>query len=113
MSITQISKIQHRTGALVDLPQLSTGELGYATDVQRLFIGNDPATTNTEVITQPALDAALITVNCLVINLPTPPVIGMRRIVTDANSTAFASIVTGGGANIVPVYYDGSNWRIG
>lgn len=52
MSITQISKIQHRTGALVDLPQLSTGELGYATDAKKLFIGNDPPTSNTEILTE-------------------------------------------------------------
>lgn len=38
---------------------------------------------------------------------------GMRAFVTDANATAFASIVAGGGANPVPVYHDGTNWRIG
>ena len=42
MAIVQISKIQHRTGANVDLPQLDVGELGYATDEGRLYIGNDP-----------------------------------------------------------------------
>lgn len=36
-----------------------------------------------------------------------------RAFVTDANATTFASIVAGGGANKVPVYSDGSNWRIG
>lgn len=43
MAIVQISKIQARTGANVDLPQLDVGELGYATDEGRLYIGNDPA----------------------------------------------------------------------
>lgn len=43
MAIVQISKIIHRTGANVDLPQLDTGELGYATDEGKLYIGNDPA----------------------------------------------------------------------
>jgi len=38
---------------------------------------------------------------------------GTRMFVTDANATTFASIVAGGGANIVPVYSDGTNWRIG
>ena len=38
---------------------------------------------------------------------------GARSFVTDANATTFASIVAGGGANGVPVYYDGTNWRIG
>lgn len=38
---------------------------------------------------------------------------GGRVFVTDANATTFASIVAGGGANIVPAYSDGANWRIG
>ncbi|MDA9302697.1 hypothetical protein N8072_00815 [bacterium] len=33
-----------RQGNLIDLPALTTGEIGYATDVKRLFIGNDPIT---------------------------------------------------------------------
>lgn len=36
-----------------------------------------------------------------------------RAFVSDANSTTFASIVAGGGANLVPVYSDGTSWRIG
>lgn len=60
MAIVQISKIIHRTGANIDLPQLDTGEIGFATDTQRVFIGNDPeivppanisATTQTEILT--------------------------------------------------------------
>ena len=38
---------------------------------------------------------------------------GFRAFVTDASATTFASIVAGGGANGVPVYCDGTNWRIG
>jgi len=38
---------------------------------------------------------------------------GHRKFVSDANATTFASIVAGGGANNVPVYSDGTNWRIG
>jgi hypothetical protein len=38
---------------------------------------------------------------------------GARHFVTDATATTFASIVAGGGANSVPVYSDGTNWRIG
>ena len=61
MAIIQISKIQHRTGANVDLPQLSEGELGFATDDQKLYIGNDPLlhppannsiTTQVEILTE-------------------------------------------------------------
>lgn len=38
---------------------------------------------------------------------------GARSFVTDANATTFAAVVAGGGANGVPVYSDGTNWRIG
>jgi hypothetical protein len=38
---------------------------------------------------------------------------GARAFVSDANATTFASTVAGGGANKVPVYSDGANWKIG
>lgn len=38
---------------------------------------------------------------------------GVRYLVSDATATAFWTIVVGGGANIVPVTSDGTNWRIG
>tara|TARA_R100000951_G_scaffold109584_1_gene106883 strand:+ start:2436 stop:3581 length:1146 start_codon:yes stop_codon:yes gene_type:complete len=45
-----------------------------------------------------------------------PVAAGMRAFVTDSNqslSSHHGDIVAGGGSNYVPVYYDGSNWRIG
>lgn len=39
--------------------------------------------------------------------------VGTRLAVTDATATTFASNVVGGGANKVPVYSDGTNWKIG
>ena len=44
--------------------------------------------------------------------LPTGTV-GVRAYVTDANATTFNSVVAGGGANVVPVFFNGSNWVIG
>lgn len=38
---------------------------------------------------------------------------GMRTVVTNATATTFASIVAGGGGDVVPVYSDGTNWLIG
>lgn len=41
---------------------------------------------------------------------------GARAFVNDSNATAsgnFGAVVAGGGSNNVPVYSDGSNWRIG
>lgn len=48
-----------------------------------------------------------------VASLPAAGVKGRRYFVTDATATTFASVVVGGGANNVPVYDDGTNWRIG
>ena len=39
-----VAQIKVRQGNLSDLPILATGEFGYATDVQRLYIGNTPLT---------------------------------------------------------------------
>lgn len=38
---------------------------------------------------------------------------GTRAFITDGSSTTFAATVTGGGSNIVPVYSDGTNWKVG
>jgi hypothetical protein len=61
MAIVQISKIIHRVGAQSDLPQLDVGEIGFASDTQQVYIGNDPilvpvpdgsTTTQTEILTE-------------------------------------------------------------
>ena len=51
MAILQISKIQHRSGNLVDLPQLDDAEFGWANDAKRLFIGKATPNENIEVLT--------------------------------------------------------------
>jgi hypothetical protein len=48
----------------------------------------------------------------LVAQLPSPTA-GLRAMVSDATVTTFASVVGGTGSNTVPVYADGTNWRIG
>ena len=61
MAVVQISKIQVRRGkknAGSGLPQLSSGEIGWAIDTRELYIGNgsvaegSPAVGNTKVLTQ-------------------------------------------------------------
>ena len=61
MAVVQISRIQVRRGqknAGAGLPQLSSGELGWAIDSRELFIGNgsvaegSPAVGNTKILTQ-------------------------------------------------------------
>ena len=49
MAIIQISKIQQRSGNLVDLPQLSEAQLGWANDAKRLFIGTTTPNPNENV----------------------------------------------------------------
>jgi NAD(P)H-hydrate repair Nnr-like enzyme with NAD(P)H-hydrate epimerase domain len=51
----------------------------------------------------------------VVADLPTGADVGFgaRTFVTDANATTFRSIVAGSGVNLVPVYWDGTDWRIG
>jgi hypothetical protein len=39
--------------------------------------------------------------------------VGALAFVVDATATTFASTVAGGGSNKVPVYSDGTNWKIG
>jgi len=51
MAILQISKIQQRSGNLVDLPQLDEAEFGWASDQKRLFIGKITPNENVEVLT--------------------------------------------------------------
>ena len=52
MAIVQISKIQQRSGNLVDLPQLDEAELGFASDAKRLFVGKTVSgLENIEVLT--------------------------------------------------------------
>lgn len=60
-------------------------------------------------------DGVLRLTTTTVASLPTAASVGegARFFVTDANATTFASVVAGGGANGVPVYSDGTDWRIG
>ena len=52
MAIVQISKIQQRSGNLVDLPQLDEAELGFATDAKKVYIGKTTSgLENIEVLT--------------------------------------------------------------
>jgi hypothetical protein len=61
MAIVQLSRIQHRRGrklAGTGLPQLASGELGWAIDTQELYIGNGavsegaPYVGNTKILTE-------------------------------------------------------------
>ena len=48
-----------------------------------------------------------------VAGLPANAPAGSRDFVTDANAATFGTTVAAGGANKVPVYSDGTAWKIG
>lgn len=47
--------------------------------------------------------------------LPTATIAGAgtRAFITDSSTATFGATVAAGGANIVPVYSDGTNWKVG
>lgn len=55
----------------------------------------------------------LVTAPLTFATLPASPSTGARCMITDATSTVFATLAATGGANIMPVFYDGTNWKIG
>lgn len=74
----------------------------------QVVIGN---TSVTETVLRGVQRSTVFTVA----GLPTASSVGAgaRAFVSNANATTFASVVAGGGSNNVPVYSDGSSWRIG
>ena len=48
-------------------------------------------------------------------NLPDPVVAGagVRTFVSDSSTTTFNATVAGGGTNTVPVFSNGTNWKVG
>lgn len=93
MAIIQISKLQARSGNLVDLPQLDEAELGWASDDKRLFIGKTTPNENIEVLTGYS-------------NISFSQLTGS---VGNLNITP-ANVAIVGVANGQPLVYDGSNW---
>ena len=80
------------------------------TDVLRLFFNqinsvlsvlNDSYITNTSITTVAKLPTAS-SANA-----------GTRTFVSDSTTTTFNATVTGGGTNTVPVFSNGTNWKVG
>jgi len=78
-----------------------------------VVLGNESITT-TVLRGDVETDGTVTTGAYTVATLPTPST-GMRAYVTDSNVAAsgnFGATVAAGGANTVPVFYDGTNWII-
>jgi hypothetical protein len=87
-------------------PQIFAGGKYTYQDSNESSDNRDFAFTNYNVVMQrPYIVAELPTADNGMIE-------GARAMVSDANATTFGSVAAGGGANLVPVYYDGSDWLI-
>jgi hypothetical protein len=64
---------------------------------------------------QSTLNQLTATTNFLVANLPSAAASGSgaRAFVSDATTPTFGNVVVGGGAVRIPVYSDGTDWRVG
>jgi hypothetical protein len=106
-TFTQIAaQFSLRTTSLELVLQVSSGGTLNALSMTRALTELDFGTFKAPVIRTTVYTVA---------TLPTGT-IGERAFVSDSNQTLAAGIgllVVGGGANPVPVYYSGSNWRIG
>lgn len=81
---------------------------------QAIGLGSNVTVIGNSSTTRTRLFGAVQSSGYTVATLPTG-VQGMRAYVTDASTTVAAGIgttVVGGGANVVPVFYDGTNWII-
>lgn len=75
--------------------------LGGTGSIESVLAGTGPVVT------------AVTTTATTVAALPSSPVAGMRGFVTNANTATFGATAAGGGANAVPVVYNGTNWVVG
>ena len=94
---------------------VNIGTGGAAGSTTTITIGNSVATSTTAMAGTVSFSGTVKTAVVAVSGLPAAATAGAgaRYFVTDANATTFASVVAAGGANGVPVYSDGTNWRIG
>jgi hypothetical protein len=105
---------------------LTTGSnntvIGYDADVSAVGVSNEVTIGNSSVTSLRVPGLTLVfsvkyfnhgTLTVATLPAAATAGAGARAFVTDANATTFASIVAAGGANGVPVYSDGTNWRIG
>jgi hypothetical protein len=66
---------------------------------------------NTGLLTAPVVKTTAVLYSAL--PLANAVGAGARAFVTDGNTNVFASTVVGGAGNAVPVYSDGTDWRVG
>lgn len=78
--------------------------------------GNLTPNTTGNIVSMYVISGTIVrTVPSTIDSLPLPNVAGAgsRAFVTDANTVSFGSIVGGGASNTIPIYSDGTDWRVG
>jgi hypothetical protein len=90
--------------------------VNHTTNIYGRYI-NINASTTLSLVTGGALSIGqnLAQTTILVVDLAglTGVVTGSRAFVTDASVPVFGALVSGGGSTPVPVYFDGTSWRVG
>ena len=112
-TVTNTKEFQFLTGSAIPNQIRSVGTAATSTGLATLLTFPNATQANTIALPDASGTVALKAPISTVATLPGTPAAGDLAFVTDANATTFASIVAGGGSNQVPVYYDGTNWRIG
>ena len=99
--------------------KITTGTVGlYANNILSLSLdGSKSDFKGQNIINVNAITSSVsVTTPVAVASLPSATTAGQRAFANNANLVAvgnFGAIVGAGGSNIVPVYSDGTNWRIG
>jgi hypothetical protein len=104
MHISSSLFLSHRTSAL---PDISTEGQLWVRNANNKDLMYTDASGSDMTLSSPVVTFA---------NLPNSPLVGARAFVTDSNnalSNHHGQIVASGGANFVPVFYNGSNWIVG
>lgn len=97
---------QGTSGDILFKAPAGTGQIRFADDSNNEFMSVDPLNGRVNAY------VPFVMKEYTVATLPASGAYS-RAFVTDANATTFGSVVAGGGANKVPVFHDGTDWRIG
>ena len=105
-TVSQTTNIQAGATASGSTKTVNISTGGLAGSTTNTTIGSTAGTSTTTI------NSLLVQQTYTVANLPTG-VAGARSFVTNALSPTFGSAVTGGGSVGVPVYHDGTSWKVG
>ena len=108
------SIILNATGGPINSPAAST----FTVAPIRNAVGPNPLfyCVSSREITYATGGPTILTTLSTVSTLPSASTAGLRAFISDSNLVAsgnFGAVATTGGSNIVPVFSDGTNWRIG